>query len=111
MVAAVHVGPVVEMERPRREQPAHCLGPEPALAELSGAVTFRSSQRRVEPALQLQVARLRHGPCNVLRAEEIALRIARRLLAADHAEVILQPVEVSEENDSGFVEPGGRRKA
>jgi len=54
----------------------------PALAELSGAVKFRESQRRIEPGLQLQVARLRYGGFNLLLAEETALRIARRLLAA-----------------------------
>src|SRR5688500_1343335 len=57
---------------------------EAALAELSGAVEFRESQRRIEPTLQLEVARLRNYRCNTLRAEEIALRIARRLLAGDN---------------------------
>jgi AraC family transcriptional regulator len=49
----------------------------------AGAVRFRESQRRVEPGLQLEVARLRHGRCNILLAEETALSIARRLLTAD----------------------------
>lgn len=56
---------------------------ESALAELSGSSRFRKSQRRIEPGLQLQVARLRHGRCNVLRAEEIALSVARALLVDD----------------------------
>src|SRR5262249_42651494 len=33
---------------------------------------------------------------------------ARRLLAADHMEVILQTVEVGEKDDAGLVEPGRR---
>jgi AraC family transcriptional regulator len=49
----------------------------------AGAVKFRNSQQRVEPGLQLQVARLRDGRCNILLAEETALRIARRLLTAE----------------------------
>ena len=53
------------------------------LEELAGAMKFRDPQRRLEPALQVQVARLRHARCNILLAEEIALRIARRLLIAD----------------------------
>jgi AraC family transcriptional regulator len=56
---------------------------ESVLAELSGSMRFRESQRRIEPELQLLVARLRHGRCNVLRAEEIALYVARALLIED----------------------------
>src|SRR5688500_16033157 len=66
---------------------------EPALAELSGSVGFRESQRRIEPGLQLQVARLRHGPRNILRSEEIALRIARRLLVADYTAKSVTPAQ------------------
>lgn len=55
----------------------------PALAELSGAVKFGDSQRRIEPALQLEVARLRHGAFNILRVEEITLRLVHRLLTAE----------------------------
>ena len=57
----------------------------PALAELSGAVKFGDAQRRIEPALQLEVARLRHGAFNILRAEEITLRLVHRLLIAEGA--------------------------
>lgn len=53
---------------------------EHALAELSGRRVFQDSHRRIEPALQLQVARLRHGHFNPLLAEEVGLRIARGLL-------------------------------
>jgi AraC-like DNA-binding protein len=56
-----------------------------ALAELSCAVKFEDSQRRIEPALQLEVARLRHGGFNLLCAEEITLRLVHRLLVADRA--------------------------
>lgn len=52
------------------------------LSELSGAESFPNSQRHIEPGLQLEVARLRHDPRNALRAEEIALRVARVLLTA-----------------------------
>ena len=38
------------------------------------------------------------------------LHRACRLLAADHREMVLQPVEPGEENDAGFVEPRRRRK-
>jgi AraC-like DNA-binding protein len=47
----------------------------------SGAVSFREPQRRIDPVVQLQAARLRHGGLNTLLAEEIALRVARGLLA------------------------------
>jgi AraC family transcriptional regulator len=66
---------------------------EPALDELSGAVAFRESQRRIEPGLQLLMARLRHGPCNILRAEEIAVRIARGLLAAHYTAKTVTPAQ------------------
>ena len=33
---------------------------------------------------------------------------ARALLAADHREMILQPVEIGEEHDAGLVEAGRR---
>ena len=56
-----------------------------ALAELSGALTFAGSQRRIQPELQLEIARLRHGGFNMLRAEETTLRIVHRLLIADRA--------------------------
>ena len=66
---------------------------EPALAELSGAIRFRRSHRRIEPVLQLQVARLRHGRCNVLRAEEIALSVARALLIEDSSTKPVTPAQ------------------
>lgn len=56
---------------------------EQLLAELAGATQFRNPQRHIDPGLQLHVARLRHHRSNVLLAEESALGIARRLLAAD----------------------------
>jgi AraC-like DNA-binding protein len=54
-----------------------------ALDELSGAARFRESQRRLQPDLQLDIARLRHGRSNILRAEETTLRIVQRLLSAE----------------------------
>lgn len=48
-----------------------------------GVLTFRHLQRRMEASLQLEVARLRYCRFDLLRGEETALRIARRLLAAD----------------------------
>lgn len=56
-----------------------------ALDELSGAVRFRESQRRLQPDLQLEVARLRHGRSNPLHAEETSLRIVQRLLSTDRS--------------------------
>jgi AraC-like DNA-binding protein len=56
---------------------------EAALAELSGAVKFRDSRRRIQPDVQLEMARLRHGWLNILRAEETTLRLVRRLLIED----------------------------
>jgi AraC family transcriptional regulator len=57
----------------------------PTLDELSGAVKFGNSHRRIQPELQLEVARLRHGGLNVLRAEEITLRLVHRVLVTDRA--------------------------
>jgi AraC family transcriptional regulator len=57
----------------------------PTLDELSGAVKFGNSHRRIEPELQLGVARLRHGGLNVLRAEEITLRLVHRVLVTYRA--------------------------
>jgi AraC-like DNA-binding protein len=54
-------------------------------SELAGATRFRDFARRMEPGLQLLAARLRHGLSNILFAEEIALRIARRLMIEDRA--------------------------
>jgi AraC family transcriptional regulator len=51
----------------------------PALDELFGAVKFGDLQRRIEPTLQLEVARLRYGGLDILRAEEITLRLVSRL--------------------------------
>lgn len=56
---------------------------EQVLAELSGTARFRGTQRRIPPELQLQLARLRHGDFNILRAEGIALRVTQTLLKAD----------------------------
>jgi AraC family transcriptional regulator len=56
---------------------------ESALTELTGRESFNESHRRIDPALQLLVARLRSGSSNELRAEEISLRIARGLLSSD----------------------------
>lgn len=58
---------------------------EPILVELSGAVKFCDTQRRIQPELQLEVARLLRGGINSLRAEETTLRLVRRLLTADCA--------------------------
>ena len=55
----------------------------PMLDELAGVRQFRSAQRRIEPTLQLLVAHLRQRRFNILLAEEIAVRIARRLLTVD----------------------------
>lgn len=58
---------------------------EPALVELVGRMNFREPQRRIEPELQLQLARLHRGGFDPLLTEEIALRIARGLLIPHHS--------------------------
>lgn len=53
------------------------------VSDRAGQVSFHEPQRRIEPAVQLLLARLRHGHCNTLRAEESALRIVRGLLSSN----------------------------
>lgn len=48
-----------------------------AVSFYSGAMHFSESQRRIPPALQLQISRLRHSSRNPLFAEELALRVVR----------------------------------
>src|SRR5688500_9209906 len=52
----------------------------PTLDELSGAVKFGDSHRRIEPELQAEVARPGHGGLTVLPAEAGTLRLADRVL-------------------------------
>ena len=58
---------------------------ERALAELTGKMSFDELQRRIDPMVQLLVARLRRGRCDELLAEEIGLRIARMLLSSNQS--------------------------
>lgn len=54
-----------------------------AVASNSRGVGFREMQRRIDPAMQLQAARLRYLQSQALGTEELALRLIRRLLGVD----------------------------
>ncbi|MNT80588.1 hypothetical protein D3C72_2200730 [compost metagenome] len=62
-------------------------------------------------AARRQVRITKH-PRLVGEAEKLSqmLQRAGRLLAADHGEMVLQPIEIGEKDDAGLVEPGRRRE-
>jgi len=66
---------------------------EQAWAEQAGPMSLHHAQRRIGPALQLLAARLRHDRGDMLRAEEIGLRITRELLIPDRS---LAPATVAQ---------------
>lgn len=53
------------------------------IATTSRGASFREMQRRIDPAMQLQAARLRYVRAQTLGAEELALRLIHRLLGLD----------------------------